>query len=129
MAAAETEISDYPCAVCMGFCLEDSNCIRCDVCMNWFHRECEKLSKSKFEALTNDTSSKYTCTICIHRRKCELCNRSPRIDENFLYCVTCLKHFCIKGGRGGLTPNKIFFCFIAFFVRVGLREPPSFYRM
>jgi len=94
MGADEAEISEYPCAVCMGFCIEDSNSILCDHCMNWFHRECVNLSKTKFALLSNDKSSKFTCTICIHKRKCETCCRSPRMNEKFIYCVTCLKHYC-----------------------------------
>ena len=92
-AKIDNLISDFPCCVCMGFCLEDSYCILCDVCKNWFHRECVNLSHKKFNVLSND-DSEFTCTICIHKKHCEICNSAPSESENFLYCVTCLKHFC-----------------------------------
>ena len=88
------EISNYPCAICMGFCLETENCIQCDLCLNWFHKNCVQLSNEKFRFLSN-SSAKYTCTICVHNRKCEVCDKSPTQSRlRFLYCVTCLKHFC-----------------------------------
>ena len=87
-------ISDYPCAVCMGFCLEEANCIQCDLCLNWFHRECVNLSLKKFTELTNDLTSKFTCTICIHDKPCGVCNIEPSLTKRNLYCMTCLKHIC-----------------------------------
>ena len=95
MAAINVEeLSNYPCTVCMGFCLEDENCIQCDLCLNWFHKECVNLSNDRFRFLS-DTNTKFTCTICVHNRKCEICDKSQTQSRvRFLYCVTCLKHFC-----------------------------------
>ena len=87
-------ISNFPCTICMGFCLEDSNCIQCDKCFNWFHYKCVNLSYKKFTALANDSSSKFTCTICIHNKPCVSCNREPSLTNRGLYCSTCLKHYC-----------------------------------
>ena len=95
MAASELEeISNYPCSVCMGFCLENENCIQCDVCLNWFHKGCVNLSNKKFRILSN-TNANFACTICVHNRNCEVCNKlQSQSRVRFLYCVTCLKHFC-----------------------------------
>lgn len=93
-ATSENQVSEFPCCVCMGFCLEDSNCILCDVCKNWFHRECVNLSHKKFSELSNDGNAKFTCTICIHNKHCEICDCGPTESEKFIYCVTCLNHYC-----------------------------------
>ena len=88
------KISNYPCAICMGFCLEDENCIQCHICLNWFHKSCVNLSNERFRLLSS-TNLKFTCTICIHNKKCEVCDKSQTQSKvRFLYCVTCLKHFC-----------------------------------
>ena len=91
----EDDISNYPCTVCMGFCLEDENCILCNICLNWFHKECVNLSNEKFRLLSNNIDSKFTCTICACNKKCEVCEKTQNQSRvRFLYCVTCLKHFC-----------------------------------
>ena len=94
-ASIDTDISNYPCTICMGFCLEDENCIQCDTCMNWFHKECVNLTNERFRYLSNNSHAKYTCTICIENKKCEICDKNQNQSRvRFLYCVTCLKHFC-----------------------------------
>ena len=95
MTNIEDDISNYPCTVCMGFCLEDENCILCNICNNWFHKECVNLSNEKFRLLSNNINSKFTCTICVFNKKCEVCNKNQNQSRvRFLYCVTCLNHFC-----------------------------------
>ena len=92
---SDIDISNYPCAVCMGFCLEDEDCIQCNLCFNWFHKECVNLSNKKFKLLGSNINAKFTCTICIHKKKCEVCEKTQTQSRvRFLYCVTCLKHFC-----------------------------------
>ena len=89
------DIFNYPCTICMGFCLENENCVQCDLCLNWFHKECVNLSNEKFKLLVDNIAIKFTCTICIHNRKCEVCDKTQNESRvRFLYCVTCLKHFC-----------------------------------
>ncbi len=89
-------ISNYPCVVCMGFCLENSNCIQCDRCLNWFHYECVNLSYKKFSILANDSTLEFICTICSHNKECESCGIKPSENNKILYCATCLKHYCNK---------------------------------
>ena len=94
-AIPEADISNYPCTICMGFCLEDENCIQCDTCVNWFHKECVNLSNERFRYLSNNRNAKFMCTICVVNKKCEVCNKNQNQSRvRFLYCVTCLKHFC-----------------------------------
>ena len=73
---SDIDISNYPCAVCMGFCLEDEDCIQCNLCFNWFHKECVYLSNKKFKLLGSNINAKFTCTICIHNKKCEVCEKN-----------------------------------------------------
>ena len=94
-SSIDNNISNYPCTICMGFCLENENCIQCDKCLNWFHKECVNLSKEHFARFTNNIDTNFTCTICDVNKKCEVCNKPQNQSENrFLYCVTCIKHFC-----------------------------------
>ena len=91
----KANVSNYPCTVCMGFCLEDENCIQCDTCINWFHKECVNLSNERFRYFLNNSNAKFTCTICVENKKCEGCEKhQDQSRVRFLYCVTCLKHFC-----------------------------------
>ena len=57
----ETNTSNYPCTICMGFCLEDENCIQCDTCINWFHKECVNLSNKRFRYLSDNQNAKFKC--------------------------------------------------------------------
>ena len=92
----------YPCAECLGFCLENTNCIRCSICVNWFHQKCSKLSKKAFSELKTNPegsfieNSSYICKFCSKVDTCNLCKLelTPSNISNSLYCITCKIRVC-----------------------------------
>ena len=92
----------HPCAACMGFCLENTKCIRCSICVNWFHQKCCKLTNKAFNDLKQQSevdfieNSSYICKFCSYIDPCNNCQlelTSSNIDQS-LYCVTCKKRVC-----------------------------------
>ena len=93
----------YPCALCMGFCLEHTNCIRCSICVNWFHQKCCKLSARAFNQYKSTTTnidssfiknSNYICKFCTIPKPCNVCNEFQLNAFGSLYCVTCQVRIC-----------------------------------
>ena len=95
-------ILKFPCTACMGFCMENTNCIRCAVCINWFHQKCAKISNKAFTNLKRNANSNHSfvvsttfvCRFCIEPKCCHLCKNSQINVHSSLYCVTCRERIC-----------------------------------
>ena len=93
---------NHPCAICMGFCSENTNCIRCSICVNWFHQKCCKLSTKAFNNLKSNSetnfidNSTYICKFCSKPKPCNKCKVefTPSNISHSLYCVTCKVRLC-----------------------------------
>ena len=48
---ADDNVQIYPCPNCKLNCLEETDCINCDKCFNWYHFSCTNLSKKDFNTL------------------------------------------------------------------------------
>ena len=92
-----------PCATCMGFCIENTNCVRCSICINWFHQTCCKLSNRAFNELKSENpdvhfieNSDYICKFCTQLNSCDMCQlETPQTNvRSTLYCVTCKIRIC-----------------------------------
>ena len=85
----------YPCPCCRYDC-DETNCILCDDCCNWFHQSCAKLSDKRMQHLGNSPNLKYKCKFCCKKKnKCASCCKN--LNETFnnkLYCVSCVDWFC-----------------------------------
>ena len=53
----------YPCPVCKLNCYEETDCINCDKCLNWYHYSCTDLTKAQFNILCQ-TDGKFMCHLC-----------------------------------------------------------------
>ena len=92
----------FPCANCMGFCVENTKCVRCSICINWFHKSCCKLSNIAFDNLRNNTNllfienSDYICKFCSNLQPCDICRLqiTPLNIKSSLYCITCKIRVC-----------------------------------
>ena len=78
--------SNYPCPSCKYNCDEGSNCICCDSCTNWYHIECAKISKRRFQYLVSHPNEKFKCKFCKINKCCHSCNT---ITKKRTYCVNC----------------------------------------
>lgn len=83
----------FPCATCMGFCIENTNCVRCSICINWFHQTCCKLSNRAFNELKSENpdvhfieNSDYICKFCTQLNSCDMCQlETPQtLDPRFI---------------------------------------------
>ena len=86
--------SQAPCPMCKYNCDEDTDCILCDGCTNWFHLHCTKLSKTKFSHLQGDIT--YLCDLCKTNSNCSTCRAAISVTSPSIYCVNCIKYFCRK---------------------------------
>ncbi len=46
---------------------DDQDGVFCDNCCRWFHRVCLNISKSGYNRLKKDTSTQYTCFLCLEK--------------------------------------------------------------
>ena len=58
----------YPCPDCKIDC-EDTKCILCFYCLNWFHQYCAKLSDKRFDALGNSSNLRFKCKFCKKKKQ------------------------------------------------------------
>ena len=62
---APQHVDDFPCGVCEDQCDWDQDCIRCDDCSAWFHKNCIKMNDEVFLPYTRPNSSMlFTCFSC-----------------------------------------------------------------
>ena len=84
----------YPCPCCKTDC-NDTKCILCDHCCNWFHQDCAKLSDKRFELLENSINLEYICKFCkIRNKTCSICNKNLEFNAKKLYCLSCREWAC-----------------------------------
>ena len=77
----------YPCPSCKYDC-DDTNCIRCDFCINWFHQACAKLSNKRFKDLIQLPLKTFKCKFCkVRKNNCSDCNKDVSHFEKILYIV------------------------------------------
>jgi hypothetical protein len=57
--------SKYPCGGCKRACEENTNCIYCEACRDWFHIKCEQLTAVLFREL-KEMPLGYWCRHCVH---------------------------------------------------------------
>ena len=51
----------HPCPMCKVKCVDGTECIQCDFCLNWFHFECSGLSKKSFTDHELNPNKKFQC--------------------------------------------------------------------
>ena len=58
-------VDDFPCGVCADPCDWGQDCIRCDDCSTWFHKNCIKMNDEVFLPFTRSNNSMlFTCFSC-----------------------------------------------------------------
>ena len=94
--AANDNIQFYPCPQCKLNCLEDTDCINCDKCFNWYHFTCSKLTKKEFNVFCNNINKKFICSLCLTKNSCHHCGKSYNNRSLRVNCVNCENTFCSK---------------------------------
>ena len=61
--------SQRPCKVCNIPCLEDDDLtINCDICKQWFHKNCTNIKSGEWEFLTTSPNILYSCDSCLEKK-------------------------------------------------------------
>ena len=84
----------------------DSIC--CDICDNWLHIKCTKLTKAKFKNILEDPSSKFVCFYC-KTFPCGTCAKGVFPSNNALFCESynCNNWFHLKCTKVSLDQYKL----------------------
>ena len=90
-----SQSNDFPCPNCKQNC-EDTDCICCDSCSNWFHDECTHLTKSKLNHHRLNNLSSFKCLFCKAKKNCHTCHEPVKASpsSNSLYCIKCKIVLC-----------------------------------
>ena len=85
----------YPCPNCKLNCNEETDCVNCDKCFNWYHLSCTNLLKKDFNSLCR-TNKKFLCNLCLTKKVCHHCNKKYTGRSLRVNCVNCESTFCSK---------------------------------
>ena len=94
--STSNQSKSYLCPECKDEC-DNTDCILCDYCSNWYHDSCSKLSKKKLvQHRLNQNQIEFICTLCKKKRMCHNCQvpvgSIPR--DCSIYCVNCCVLLC-----------------------------------
>ena len=114
---ADDIVQVYPCPNCKLNCLEETDCINCDRCFNWYHLSCTNLSKKDFNTLCR-TNGIFLCNLCLTKQNCHHCSKTFTRRSLRVNCVNCENSYCSKcvplvsdrNIRYFLSPEQTFYC-------------------
>ncbi len=73
----------YACPVCSTDCKEGTECVQCDCCGKWLHRECANVSSALFKSL-GKSSDPWDCMACSGKRTADLMQLVARQERELL---------------------------------------------
>ena len=79
-------ISDDLCGICTHIVTENDKALICDLCDNWIHAKCEKMSDIQYEHHEINYEDIFRCRKC---RTCGICNKLIASNQKFIYCDNC----------------------------------------
>ena len=92
---ANNIVKNVNCSKCTKVVYENSNCICCDDCQNWFHLRCTNLNLKEFNKFTKDSSLTFCCDFCTNY-KCGKCNKPVFDNQNAIYCNSCFLWYHVR---------------------------------
>ena len=77
-------ISDDFCGICTQIVKADDKALMCDICDNWIHAKCDKMSDIQYEHHEINYEDIFRCRKC---RTCGICNKIIASNQNSFIAI------------------------------------------
>ena len=86
LSSNTVSISDDLCGICAHIVTDNDKALICDMCDNWIHAKCNKMSDIQYEHHEINYEDIFRCRKC---RTCGICDKLIASNQKFIYCDNC----------------------------------------